>query len=70
MNEVTEPRRALNIEEAARALNLSVKTVRREIQRGRLSYRIEGLKRYAFDPEFIEAYRRRNTVEATTEAKS
>jgi hypothetical protein len=52
MSQTAERRRTLNIAEA----------VRREIKRGRLSFRREGMRRYVFDVDFIEQYRQRNTT--------
>lgn len=52
------------LEEAARELNISAETLRREIRRGRIAHRREGMRRIVFDAEFLEQYKQRNTTEA------
>lgn len=66
MSESTNDRRVLNIKEAARELNISTHTLRREIRRGRITHRREGLSRIVFEPQHLDEYRQRNTVEATS----
>lgn len=51
----------LYLPDAARALGISAKTLRREIKRRQISYQIEGARRYVFTHSFLDDYRRRRT---------
>lgn len=56
-----EHQRVFNLKEAAAELNISKATLSREIRRGRITHRREGLRRIVFEPRHLEEYRERNT---------